>query len=93
MSGAIDNAYEIIVRPLPVLSQMEFSKFMQPTQVSRGLSSMGFGISYFIISSGLLFSKKLREKSKEKRLKFLLLIMCSVAVLYTASGINSIIEV
>ena len=37
ISGAVEQAYDSVVRPLPVLSQIEFSKIMRPQQISRGL--------------------------------------------------------
>jgi len=91
LSGVIDDAYHTVVSPLPVLKQIEFSKTMRPMQVSRGLWNLAAGILYFLISFAWFQTKEAPGKSKSKRLKFLLLIMAVLGVLFAALGISSIV--
>ena len=86
VSGVIEQAYETIVNPLPVLSQIEFSKTMRPQQINRGLWNLGIGINYILLSVAGLFSKKIAQ-----RMKWLLLLMCGMAMLFMLLGISSII--
>ena len=92
LSGLIDEAYHNVVSPLPVLKQIEFSKIMQPMQVSGGLRNLGSGILYFLISFAWFQAKETPEKPKSPRLKFLLLIMAAFGVLFSVIGITSIVE-
>ena len=92
LSGAIDYAYHTVVKPLPVLSQIEFSKIMRASQVSRGLTNIAFGMLYMALSFfGFQKGKKL-EESKGNVLKFLLWVMVIVGILYSITGIDSIIK-
>lgn len=91
LSGVIDDAYHTVVSPLPVLKQIEFSKIMRPMQVSRGLWNLAAGILYFLISFAWFQTKESPEKPKSKRLKFLLLIMAVLGVLFAVLGISSIV--
>jgi hypothetical protein len=86
VSGVIEQAYETIVNPLPVLSQIEFSRTMRPQQVSRGLWNIGIGIIHILLSVAGLFSEKISQ-----RMKWWLLLMCGIAILFMLSGISSII--
>jgi hypothetical protein len=86
VSGVIEQAYETIVNPLPVLSQIEFSRTMRPQQISRGLGNIGIGIIYILLSVAGLFSKKISQ-----RMKWLLLLMCGMAMLFMLLGRSSII--
>ena len=93
MSGVIENAYDTNVRQLPVLSQMEFSKFMRPAQVSRGLSNIGFGSIYALISLAWFQSKRLSEiVIKSKVLRVCLWLILVLGIVLTITGINSIVE-
>ena len=61
VSGVIEQAYETIVNPLPVLSQIEFSKTMRPQQISCGLWNIGIGIIYMLSVAGYFRRKYRRE--------------------------------
>jgi hypothetical protein len=86
VSGVIEQAYETIVNPLPVLSQIEFSRTMRPQQISRGLWNIGIGIIHILLSVAGLFSKKISQ-----RMKWWLLLLCGIAILFMLLGISSII--
>lgn len=73
LSSGVDNAYNAIVKPLPIPEQIEFSRIIRLTQVSRGLSTLGYGIFYLAISVELSRPSKLSEKSKSKMLSSLYL--------------------
>ena len=92
-SAAIGNAYDTIVRQLPIMSQIEFSKIMQPQQVSYGLSQTGFGLVFLAITLAVFLVKKLPEEStqKKKRLYFLL-IGSSATIFLLTMGTTSIIK-
>src|SRR5687767_3756394 len=86
VSGVIEQAYETIVNPLPVLSQIEFSRTMRPQQISRGLWNIGIGIIHILLSVAGLFSKKILQ-----RMNWWLLLLCGIAILFMLLGISSII--
>ena len=92
LSGVVDNAYHTVVSPLPVLQQIEFSKIMQPMQVSRGLWQLGIGILNMLLSFAGFRTKEPPEKPRSKMLRISLLIMAVVGVLYSVLGITSIVE-
>ena len=92
VSGAIDYAYHTVVKPLPVISQIEFSKIMRPSQVSRGLTNVAFGMLYMALSFfGFQKATKL-EKPKGSVLKFFLCVMVIAGILYSTTGIDSIVK-
>jgi hypothetical protein len=92
LSGVVDNAYHTVISPLPILQQIEFSKMMQPMQISRGLWHLAMGILYMLFSFAWLQTKEPPEKPKSKPLKISLLFMAVVGVLYSVLGITSIVE-
>jgi len=92
LSGAIDNAYHAVVSPLSILKQIEFSKIVRPAQLSRGLSNLGFGFLYFLVAFAGFHFSKLPEKSKSKLIKFSLVAMVIFGILFSISGITSIVE-
>jgi hypothetical protein len=71
MSGVVEHAYETVVHPLQVLSQIEFSKIMRPQQISRSPWNIGIGITYLLLSVAGISSKKIPH-----RMKWLLFLMC-----------------
>lgn len=87
ISGAVEQAYDSVVRPLSVLSQIEFSKIMRPQQISRGLWNAGIGIAYLCLSFAGLRSNKI-----SKRMKWGFLFMCALAVSYITLGVFSIVN-
>ena len=64
VSGAVEHAYDSVVRPLSVLSQMEFSKILRPQQISRGLWNVGIGSAYLCLSVAGLRSNKISKRMK-----------------------------
>jgi len=92
LSGIVESAYDTVVRPLPILSQMEFSKFMRPAQVSRGLSHIGFGFLNVLLSLAWLQSKRLSEKAQSDPLMVAWWIVLVLGILYALTGINSILQ-
>jgi hypothetical protein len=86
LSGVVEYAFDTVVRPLPVPSQIEFSKIMKPQQISRGLWNVGIGIAYLLLAVPGLLSKKM-----SLGMKWLLLFMGGIALLYILLGISSII--
>src|SRR5262249_16228927 len=50
ISGSVDYAYQSVIDPLPVISQIEFSKVFRPIQVSMGFSELGFAPLYVLLS-------------------------------------------
>ena len=92
LSGAVDNAYNKIVSPLPVLEQIEFSRFMRPMQVSRGLWNLGFGTLYFLISFVWLQAKEAPENPRSRMWKLGYLFMAVIGVIFALLGITSIVE-
>jgi hypothetical protein len=92
VSGVIAYQYNAIVEPLSVVEQMEFSKFMRPMQVSRGLSNIGLGLLYSLISFSQFHSSKSMQKSKSHTRRILTWVFAIGGILFLVLGIMSVVE-
>jgi hypothetical protein len=88
-SGAITYAYHDVIDPLPVISQIEFSKVLRPVQVSMGLSEMAFAVLY--VSLAFVWLQKVSLKSKSKYIKLFWVALGIIGIVYAFQGVTSVI--
>ena len=51
MSGVVTYAYDMVIGPLPLIDQMEFSRVIQPDKINLGLFQAVFG--FFVLRNSL----------------------------------------
>jgi hypothetical protein len=87
-SGTFKYANDNFLRPLSVLQQIEFSKYMQPNQISSGLEKTGLGIAFLVLGITL---NKLKPPVNEVRKKLpFIMFMIVMGFLQLILGISSI---
>ncbi len=91
LSGAADDANKNVLRSLPVISQIEFSKVKYPGQLSLGLATLGTGIALLGLSLAWLFLGRNKSENSKAEL-FLSLTMSGISIIFVLLGIFSAIN-
>jgi len=91
LSGATDDINNNVLRSLPVISQIEFSKVEYPGQLSLGLATLGTGTALLGLSLGWLFLRRIKSEHWKAEL-FLSLTMSGISIVFVVLGIFSAIN-
>jgi hypothetical protein len=88
LSGVIGNTADNFTSNLSISSQIEFSKFLHPRQVSIGLSNIGIGMCNVVLAWFWLTSLK-NEPLHSKIISWTPLVLIILGILFIILGVSS----